>query len=140
MLISDPRGLVSGPLMSGGLEQSVSSRMMLFTSDGRLRNKPEPSIVTHIKLKLATSTELKNPEGVKQWLIALAKALATHGLQKELHQLCEDLLGPTHSAARLTSKWAPKLLVRFFFAKIENCLVSLIKRSFKIIMICLHRA
>lgn len=111
-LISDPRGLVSAPLMYNTKDQPLSSRMMLFTGDGRLRSKPEPAVVSHIKLKLATSTEMKNPEGVKQWLIALAKALATQGLDRELHQLCEDLLGPTHSAAMFSGKWVPTIIVR----------------------------
>jgi len=67
-------------------------------------------MVSHIKLKLATCTEMKNPEGIKQWLIALAKSLAAHELEKELHQLCEDLLGPTHTAAKANSKWNPKIV------------------------------
>lgn len=102
---------MSAPIALNSLDQSLSSRMALFSNDGRMRTKPEPAIISHIKLKLATCTEMKNPDGIKQWIIALAKSLATQGLEKELRQLCDDLLGPTHSSAKFTNQWNPKLIV-----------------------------
>jgi hypothetical protein len=73
----------------------------------------------------------------------LGKTLATHGLyktmnyffklklcistglEKELHILCEDLLGPTHSSAQLGSSWAPKISVCINFTKFETFRVLL---------------
>lgn len=85
---------------------------MLLGGNGRIRNKPEPVIISHIKVKLATCTEMKNADGIRQWLIALGKTLANYGLKKELYQLCQDLLGPTHSSAMVTSNWSPTVAVR----------------------------
>ncbi|ODN02676.1 Protein HIRA [Orchesella cincta] len=128
-MISDPRGLVSSPLTSSPYDQTISGRLLF--SGGRLRNKPEPAIVSHIKLKLATCTEMKNADGIKQWLIALAKSLATHELGKELHQLCEDLLGPTHSAAKVSSKWNPKIVGLVDKRKVLRQILTLLLEDLK---------
>ncbi|ODM92537.1 Protein HIRA [Orchesella cincta] len=125
-MISDPRGLVSSPLTS---DQTISGRLLF--SGGRLRNKPQPAIVSHIKLKLATCTEMKNADGIMQWLIALAKSLATHELWKELHQLCEDLLGPTHSAAKVSSKWNPKIVGLVDKRKVLRQILTLLLEDLK---------
>jgi hypothetical protein len=132
-LFSDMSGLVSSPLMPevGDVTSLVSLQFM-----SNRRKKPETAVLSHIKLQLIKATEMKRAENIKQWLLALAKTMASHGkiilahklklhgewviflnryvfltgLDKELHLLCEDLLGPTHSLGSIGA-WLPTIAV-----------------------------
>jgi len=76
MLFSDSNGLVSSPLMSEAGDMTFLSSLSHI---GVRRKKPEPTIVSHIKLQLIKATEMKKPDSIKQWISVLAKTLATHG-------------------------------------------------------------
>jgi hypothetical protein len=81
-LFSDARGLVSSPIDAGEL----TTLFLQANVNGR-RQKPEPVILSHIKLQLIKSIELKKSNSIQQWLVVLGRTLASFGLYKYIYIL-----------------------------------------------------
>jgi len=76
MLFTDGNGSVSSPLMP---ESSDITSFLSLPFAAARRKKPAPAVLSHIKLQLIKATELKKADSIKRWILAMAKALASHG-------------------------------------------------------------
>lgn len=67
---------MSSPIMpdAGELATFVQSKV-----NGR-RRKPEPVILSHMKLQLTKAVELKKANSIQQWMVVLGKTLASYGI------------------------------------------------------------
>lgn len=77
---------MSSPMMpdAGELASSFGKTKL----NGR-RRKPEPAVLSHIKLQLIKALELKKASSIQQWLVVLGKTLASCG-NKTYDLICTE--------------------------------------------------
>jgi protein HIRA/HIR1 len=69
------------------------------------------SSVSHLENQLACSIALRSSKEYHFWLLAYIRYLIQEGLESKLRDVCDDLLGPTHSVqTATTTRWDPTIL------------------------------
>ena len=76
MIISDP----GAPIRSNLNRRDEIMRHDSYSSlDKKKIGNPQHSVITSVKLKLASATELRKSADVRKWILILAKSLANYG-------------------------------------------------------------
>ncbi|PSN56592.1 Protein HIRA [Blattella germanica] len=84
------------------------------TSFGSLLGQGSPvtslCTMTFLEQQLASCRALNSQQEFHNWLLAFARFLAQEGLEARLRLICDDLLGPTHSRAKLSTSWETSIM------------------------------
>ncbi|KAL1458596.1 hypothetical protein WDU94_008733, partial [Cyamophila willieti] len=63
-----------------------------------------------LESQLTACTTLASPTEYRQWLLTTVHYYIQAGAEHRLRTLCEDLLGPSHGYATLSTTWEPKIM------------------------------
>uniref|UniRef100_A0A8D8YSY3 Protein HIRA n=1 Tax=Cacopsylla melanoneura TaxID=428564 RepID=A0A8D8YSY3_9HEMI len=63
-----------------------------------------------LESQLSACATLSSPTEYRQWLLTMVHYYIQAGAEHRLRTLCEDLLGPSHGYATLSSTWEPKIM------------------------------
>jgi len=77
MLISDPCVPVKVNTISG---DEIMRHKIMFSSEKERLGDRQHALITSVKLKLASATELRKPTDVRKWILVLAKSMANYGM------------------------------------------------------------
>ncbi|RZF35957.1 hypothetical protein LSTR_LSTR005370 [Laodelphax striatellus] len=69
-----------------------------------------PCTMSFLDQQLSACKAMKSGPEYRFWLLTSVGFFLQHGNEDKLRNICQDLLGPSHSTASLTKKWDPKIL------------------------------
>lgn len=97
-----PASQNSGVLPLACLQSHITSAGNLMTQGSAVSAL---CTLTFLEQQLAACRALNSKQEFHSWLLALARFLAQEGLENQLRLICDDLMGPTHSHAKLSKSW-----------------------------------
>lgn len=97
-----PTGQHTGVLPLACLQSHITSGGNVMTQGSAVSAL---CTLTFLEQQLAACRALNSKQEFHSWLLALARFLAQEGLENRLRLICDDLMGPTHSHAKLSKSW-----------------------------------